>query len=613
MAELKEYVFKSDESHKYESLFGKEFIIPYQQRTYKWRPAHAEMLLKDLKEFVNPSNPKTLYCMQPLAVCQNEEGKWLLLDGQQRLTTFLIIHRILFEWNDISNAPFVLDHERDGKETCASDKSLHAFLYGDAFHNSKIKTSQDLYNMSDVKHFVEEWLDTNQDVKEQLRSLFEPGGKELLFLWYEVAFDDCHQVFRNLNSGKIPLTNAELVKALLLSDNYSGISDKNACALQFREMEMALEDNRFWYAICPYDSDPTHPRIDFLFNLVAGISPATYWSNDDGARASFDYLYENKGRIQAIWDEVRENFVRLTDLYKDSRAYHYMGFLTYYPSSQSRRSERKASRYKDQSWIVSGTLQKYKELGFEECINSMKQTIKEKLELSDNLPGFDEKAQCRRVFVLHNIETILSRLNNLAKVTDSVIRQAAETFPFELLYSQDWDIEHIASQTENDLTGDKDRDDFLKGLKSDYPGIYKSHESMINDFRNKSSKQEKTKAFNELYKSVIEEIEKEMTDKGLTPVVEKDAIGNLVLLDSHTNRSYHNSLMPRKRHIILFAAEEGLPEENIKVAYIPLCTLKVFQKAYNKSTSDISSLDWIQQDADAYTEDMKTKLKFYLS
>ena len=613
MAILKEFLFSIDKDNpdlkRFGEIKGQKFIVPFLQRTYKWNPSQARQLLEDLQEFAQPNNPKIRYCMQPLAVCKSGDG-WEVLDGQQRLTTLLMVHRVLFGWSGIEFAPY---QQRYSKEEEYEDSGLTKFLIESNLQdNSIITTNQDIYNMSRVRREIKEWLDTHQECIELLKKLFTPNGKDLLFLWYEVDYEARHKTFENLNTGKIALTNADLIKALLLSESSLGIKDKALIASQFREMEIALEDDKFWYSICPYDSDPTHPRIDFLFNLVAQVNPAIYWANEDSARTSFDYLYYKKDKLQSEWEKVRDTFVRLKDLANSPESYHYMSYLIYFSSSHARKQQRQQHRYKDTTWAVSKALNLYRSYGFDKAIEKMRQLIKDKLSLNGELPDFNNKAQCRRILVLHNVETILSRLKALKKVSPD-IKTIDIAFPFELLYAHNWDIEHIASQTDNDLTSANDRQDWLNGFKSDYADEASSLACKIEAFLKAKSTRDKDATFNDLYKDAIVVIEETMKEKGLSPVDDKDDISNLVLLDDHTNRSYHNSLMPRKRRIILFAADEGLNEEKISVAYILPCTLKVFQKSYNRNTKNLGSLEWIQSDAESYKKDIENKLKFYLS
>ena len=618
MAELKEYLFavspeqKNKEGIEFGSIKGQSYYIPYLQRAYKWSPLQARQLLEDLKEFVEPNNIKQKYCMQPLAVCKNDKG-WEVLDGQQRLTTLLLLYRVLFD----GEIPYSLTYERQLQSSCESDISKY-LMYSSISDDTIINKNQDLYNMSRVRQEIKTWLTVNKDYEAEFKKLLLPGGKSLLFLWYEVTQEERHKTFQNLNTGKIPLTNSDLVKALYLS-NMSDVvkesmQDKSLLAAQFREMELALENNRFWHVICPYDSDAEHPRMDFIFNLVAKVSPKDYWATEDSSRLSFDYFYARKNNLKKLWNEIRDTYIRLKDLVADCRSYHYMGYLVYHSSSNARIRERQRQKYKDILYAVEEILALYKNKGFENCITEMQTLIKNKLNLNGALPSFDEKAQCRRIFVLHNIESILQRLDSLKKAGLKT-REAESVFPFELLYSQNWDIEHIASQKENDLTSDGDRNDWLSGLKTDYPKIYEGLRKKIEEYVGAKSKKSKTDSFNTLHELAIEEIEQDMKHRGLSPIEEdkKDLIWNLVLLDDHTNRSYHNSLMPRKRRIILYASDEGLKSENIEIAYIPPCTAKVFQKSYNRDPQKLTVLEWVKPDAEAYEKDLKDKLKFYLA
>jgi len=84
-----------------------KFIIPNYQRGYRWGKEQVEELLSDLCEFYQDTtkNPKEIYCMQPLVVCEKtdtnenreEETSYVVVDGQQRLTTLYILFRTISE------------------------------------------------------------------------------------------------------------------------------------------------------------------------------------------------------------------------------------------------------------------------------------------------------------------------------------------------------------------------------------------------------------------------------------------------------------------------------------------------------------------------------------
>ncbi len=53
-------------------LKGYSFVIPYQQRGYKWTEPNINVLLNDLKQFISEKNDKKMYCLQPVAIVKKE-------------------------------------------------------------------------------------------------------------------------------------------------------------------------------------------------------------------------------------------------------------------------------------------------------------------------------------------------------------------------------------------------------------------------------------------------------------------------------------------------------------------------------------------------------------
>ena len=96
---------------------------------------------------------------------------------------------------------------------------------------------------------------------------------------------------------------------------------------------------------------------------------------------------------------------------------------------------------------------------------------------------------------------------------------------------------------------------------------------------------------------------------------DKNQIGNLTLLDSHTNRSFHNSLFPRKRGIVIAAdglknSGEHKEDEGVQIVYIPFATRQCFTKAYRRD-NNVNLNYWGQRDAEAYLSDLHLKLDKY--
>lgn len=566
------------------------FIIPYLQRAYKWKEKQAKQMLEDFSEFLKQE--KTYYCMQPLAVVKTEDNKYELLDGQQRLTTLLILWRILFEDNKENTFyPYIFEYERDSSE---SNTLLNRYSF--ITESDEIKKGEhrniDEYYMSKVYGAIKQYfIDNSDNQKEDFKKLLKGEGKHILFLWYEVNEEEKHTTFANLNSGKIELTCSELIKAILLSDDNkessdnNGLPDKSLVAAQYAEMEEAFNDDRLWYMLQTDEPLYNGSRMDLLFNMVLNISQKTYEA--DPKSAFYEVYTEKKVDLSKFWKDCRAYFVRIMDLYKNPYTYHYIGYLTYIKDNN-----------KIDDWVKA-----YKELGLKGCIEQMKSKVRGSISGLDDLEKITysntSKTTLRKIFILHNIQTILIHYEAF-KTANLGLRFSYEQFPFELLYSQKWDIEHIASLTDNPLTKQKDREDWIASAKADYPEIFAQRPELNNEI-DLFEKDSKTEKFTHIYNEIVGSAESNSPQN-------KDGLGNLVLLDRHTNRSYHNSLYKRKRKIILAASNIDNQNKEYQVTYIPRCTLNVFLKTYNTGL-EVKLGEWTQDDYDKYLGDLKEKLE----
>ena len=587
------------------------FVIPSQQRGYKWTPKNVEELLKDLWEF-SKQKTKNIYCLQPIAVVKNGECEYEVLDGQQRLTTLFLLYKYLTQKN-----VYTLNFERDSNEC---DKSRWKFL-NDIDKEEKLDNSHqiDRFYITEaykkIKIFFESF-EKNQpsvfadsekkDSKQIFRSLLDASlldasrsQKSVQVIWYETPKEKAHETFRNLNSGKISLTNTDLIKALLLNRvNGLPANQHETVARQFEEMEQTLKLDHFWHMLSSEVPKYPHTRMDLLFNVVANVEEKEVQID---YRTSFRWFAEEdeKLSLEQKWQQVRHTFLRLYDMYMDMYSYHYIGFLTYYKTGDS---------IKRLHELISDNEKMDKNEFIEKLRGDIKKAINpnDQKQIEDYSYTDSSRKELRELFLLHNIETLLQRYQTLKNSEQYKLQHEYEQFPFELLYKQSWDIEHIASQTTNELKNEKDREDWLKSVKADYP-------SSFNDNENTSEKTKDKKDFDKLYEEIINYIKKENQD--YIEEDNKNNIGNLVLLDKHTNRSFHNSLFPRKRRIVIMAdglASENDKEQNVVRQFIPICTKQCFTKAYNKK-SNVKLGEWSKDDADAYLNDIKEKLNKYFT
>lgn len=631
------------------SLVGKglTFTIPYQQRGYRWRVRNLLELLSDLIEFIEHPTSKR-YCLQPLAISE-EDNICKIWDGQQRLTTLFLLLRALdiedpyffaFERDKDSNrASFMRNPIFSGTQTPTIDFYYIGRAYQVFIDCIQSNTNSLLINESDATEsalffkICDKFR--NHNTKEKLVSLLTDKlpGKELIFLWYVVPESLATEIFRDINSGKISLTNTELIKALLLSDN-SPMYSRELTAAQFAEIESAMHDDNLWYMIQAYetklrsnvaeketylkngviDTRNRLLRMDLLFNLVAGVSYDKYLKDPI---ASFRYFYDNKANLMEKWKEVRQKFQVIKAIYSNIESYHYIGFLTY--CSRNAEDKRMYSKLKEYISLYENSKR-------DEFISKLRLLVKSTLNVSTDkllkLDFFKDKEAIRRVLLLHNIATLLEIFEKQNTNGQLHLDKPFEIFPYELLYRQTWHIEHISPATDNPLRNTKDQHEWIESVKCDYPDLFtnstddKKSRFSVKDITSILEKlkaymnDKKEDTFASLYSAIIDVVE---NLSGPDKLKEKYCLGNYVLLDASTNTCFHNSLFPTKRRIIIAASGHKVPilDHEVKLVYLLPCTQNAFMKFYSTYPS-LSLTDWNQKDADAYEADVKNKLKDFL-
>lgn len=123
---------------------------------------------------------------------------------------------------------------------------------------------------------ISDWVKKNKRSAFALQDYFKNKVK---IIWYEVGeiVKDAISLFSRLNIGKIPLTNAELVKALFLSNAGKDSNIKpQEIAFQWDQIETALHNKSFWCFLTNASDDEYHTRIDLILELISKKSGNRY-------------------------------------------------------------------------------------------------------------------------------------------------------------------------------------------------------------------------------------------------------------------------------------------------------------------------------------------------
>lgn len=616
-------------------LLKMKFFIPSYQRGYRWTEQQVKDLLDDVDEFcpqkVNDTNEETWYCLQPLVVKKMEasdsrlanesdkEGWFEVIDGQQRLTTiFLIVHYFNEMWVGKQKKPLPTIHYETRSDSFDFLNAIEIEING----NKAVAHSQNGKSFSDYidYHYMKQAYNEIHKWAEEKGNLFDNNSfqskliAKTRFIWYESVDEDPVRVFRRLNNGKIKLTDAELVKALMLNrSNFGKETDEHLklrqqeIASEWDNIEYALQNDEFWLFLRNIDENDKYKhstRIDFIFDLMCEQESLGKFDNiGTDEHRTFRYFYEyfhteNKNgaeKIKQCWTEVKMYFQTFQEWYNDLELYHYVGYLIH-------QGEKLDKLY--MLWNTESSKENY--------VSKLKETIKEKIKKCDDLAKQYEidgpsKTTCKPLLLLHNIQSIINQ-NNQLKSKEEYKLAVFYKFPFHIFKKENWDVEHIDSNTTNGLEKTKDQKEWLKYSVLGVELGNELKEKIKSFIQDKDSEV----SFNEL----AEEIEDQTPSSWENPDQDKNKVWNFVLLDAGTNRGYGNSIFPAKRRCIIgkdqgksYTIDDDLnvSMEDGAIAFIPPVTRNVFLKYYNTSVDNLR--EWNETDATAYKQNILDTLK----
>lgn len=532
------------------------FFIPSYQRGFRWTTKEVIDLLNDIDGFnpkqVNEQGEKTWYCLQPIVVKKKSLGEYEVIDGQQRLTT---IYLILYYLNQLYTEDY---RERLFQLNYETRPNSHEYLKK-LKRNEENNENVDYHHINDAYNAICEWFTKSDFDRNNFQSKFKFNTR---VIWYESVEADPIAIFTRINIGKIPLTNAELIKALFL--NSSNFDNSYIEKIRLKQLEIStewdsiehsLQNDRFWYFING-GNDITN-RIEFIFNLMN--SEKDYTDNYSTFRY-FNKKFQNKTKdtIAKNWIEIKNYYQKFEEWFNERELYHKIGYLI-------------AIEGETIENILAVSSRKTKK----EFISYLDGLIRDNLKKIslDNLQYGDKEV--KKILLLYNIITML---NN---------EKDNSLFPFDIYKNGKWDIEHITSVNDSvpDTLQQKQR--WLEDAR-----LFVEEKSIKDKIDNCDSDQD----FNEVFYEIIAYFNKEIKDQDIND------ISNLTLLDSETNRGYKNAVFPIKRMTIIKREKEG--------AFIPLCTKNVFLKYFSDYPPKISF--WSQEDRENYYKDLDNTLKFYL-
>lgn len=571
------------------------FFIPSYQRGYRWTEQQVKELLQDIWDFAQDveTNKNTgFYCLQPIVIKKTKEENfdWDVIDGQQRLTTIYILLKY-FE-QQTKTKPYIIGYQtRENSQKFLED-----------INNVPTEDNIDFFHMRKTFITIKEWFKDKDFANINLfltRLLQKPNidnsidkAKNIRVIWYEVEdknqskeenIKEDIEIFTRINMGKIPLTSAELIKALLIQGYGNKDCEKDGnnnkqfeLASEWDFMEYSLQNDDFWYFINK-DKNEKATRIEFIFELIAENYLKVVEQNfakEMKKHKFIDRYYEfhiinhylqNDTRdedekkketiYEKLWSEVKNYFRILNEWYEDREFFHKIGFLIIY-------SEKTRLDFVSMlDFVAEYTRENSTKKEFKDFLDNQIKEIFRNIEVED-LNYEKDGESIRKVLLMFNINTIIGN------------KESNLRFQFDRYKKQNWDIEHIRSQADKYPRKKEEKEAWIEDILK-FNSIEKTEEEIM---------ELGEEAFKLFYNEVQNTIEGEDSD------FDKHSIGNLTLLDSATNRAYGNAFFPVKRRIII--------ENDMNGTFIPICTKNLFLKYYSKNATDLQK--WTKQDAEDY-------------
>ena len=550
------------------------FFVPNYQRGYRWTSSQVEALLNDIWD--SSERKEDTYCLQPIVIMTYNRG-YELIDGQQRFTTILILLNYIKRRGLPIDIKFVLDYATRGK--------TKEFI--ENINEKEAQSNIDFYHIYEADRTIDNWLNKKFDgdfnkITYSLFTLINFLLKSVKVIWYEVDYnEDPIALFTRLNIGKIGLTNAELIRALLLRRVPNDPDrDKKQIEMSIQwdniEKELRSDSDELWSFISRESPDAYPTRIEILFEMMAGLINAK--------RRDYDtfYWFENEIKekgLDVVWLKIQHDYLQIKEWYSNNEFYHKIGYLI-------------SSGHKTIGEIFKLAHGKRKSEFRAELDGLIAESIDFKMKPDEtyrDLSYEGDQSKISRILLLFNIQSIINE-------------GAYQRFPFSKYNNSEWSLEHIHAQQSEGLKNTKLQIKWIEMHIESVKAVSGPEDNLELRAKMKEIVESNSIESRNVFDNIFNEVCNVLSEDGDSEYIH--SLANMALLKKNDNAALNNSTFDVKRNKIMEMDQKG--------AFIPYCTKMVFLKYYTPS-NDNQVHFWGKKDRDAYLEAMTKVLKPYLS
>lgn len=305
------------------------FLIPDYQRPYAWGEDECKVLWEDLFSFSFPNNncdsfdSSESYFLGPIVTFRNDEGKLEIIDGQQRLTTLLLLLRAFYNR---------LEHMKDNRSIKMREDIEKCIWRANEFGEydpNDLKINSEVATDNDKEEFMDILRKGTSEGKSRYAANFryfqDKIGKFIeeypsFFALYPARIlnncvllpieaesqDTALRIFSTLNDRGKPLSDSDIFKAQLYKF-YSSIGKKEEFITTWKELDELV--TKIFH---PYRGTP----LDELFTRYMYYERALL-TNRSSMTEGLRKFYEKNGYVLLRREQTLENLVLLADFWKD--------------------------------------------------------------------------------------------------------------------------------------------------------------------------------------------------------------------------------------------------------------------------------------------------------
>lgn len=320
-----------------------DFLIPDYQRPYAWGEKECQTLWDDLFLFAFPDNDcdkfnsdSDEYFLGPIVTFKNDDGKMEIIDGQQRLTTLMLLLRAFYEKygsmkNDkaVKTSKFIeqciwkTDEFGDpDKSALKIDSEVATDKEKDEFLNIlKTGTLSDCEKSSYANNYrffqqkIVDFLNTYPDwfsffpIRIMNNCILLPIEAE--------SQDTALRIFSTLNDRGKPLSDADIFKAQFYK-YYSAKGEREVFIQKWKDLEVLCDS--IFHPITGTPMDELFTRYMYYERAKQGIKSSTtevlrkFYERNAYSLLKNDQTFENLINLADFWNDVQnQNVERFSD------------------------------------------------------------------------------------------------------------------------------------------------------------------------------------------------------------------------------------------------------------------------------------------------------------